>query len=94
MFPWAITFSDGLLVQAASIAANAAKVPVSIHLDHAQDAALIRHAAENLPFDSIMVDMSHYEREENLAKTKELVGVCHAHGIVCLRSPYQLQYKC
>lgn len=89
MFPWAITFSDGLLVKTASIAANDAKVPVSVHLDHAQDAALIRHAAEYLPFDSIMVDMSHYEREENLAKTKELVEFCHAHGIVRLQAPCQ-----
>jgi fructose-bisphosphate aldolase class II len=28
-----------------------------------------------------MVDMSHYEHDENLAKTKELVAYCHARGI-------------
>jgi fructose-bisphosphate aldolase class II len=83
MFPWAITFSNGLLVHAAAQAAKTATVPVSVHLDHAQDADLIRHAADKLPFDSIMVDMSHYERNENLAKTKELVQYCHERGIVC-----------
>lgn len=82
MFPWAVTFSSGLLVHAAAQAAKSASVPVSVHLDHAQDEALIRHCAENLPFDSIMVDMSHYEREENLAKTRELVAYCHERGIV------------
>lgn len=82
MFPWAITFSNGLLVHAAALAAKAASVPVSVHLDHAQDEAQIRHAADKLPFDSIMVDMSHHEREDNLAKTKELVQYCHERGIV------------
>ncbi|KAF4341195.1 NAD(P)-binding domain protein [Fusarium beomiforme] len=47
----------------------------------AQDQAIIRHAADNLPFDSTMVDMSHYEIEENLFKTKELISCCHARGI-------------
>jgi fructose-bisphosphate aldolase class II len=76
MFPWAITFSDGLLVHAAAQAARDASVPIAIHLDHAQDEALIKRAAE-LPFDSIMVDMSHYEMDENLAKTRELVKHCN-----------------
>jgi fructose-bisphosphate aldolase class II len=76
MFPWAITFSDGLLVHSAAQAARDASVPIAIHLDHAQEEALIKRAAE-LPFDSIMVDMSHYEMDENLAKTKELVKYCN-----------------
>jgi fructose-bisphosphate aldolase, class II len=28
-----------------------------------------------------MVDMSHYEHEENLSKTRELAQLCHAKGI-------------
>ncbi|KAJ0353244.1 hypothetical protein COL154_003301 [Colletotrichum chrysophilum] len=91
VFPWAITFSDGLLVRAAALAAKAASVPVAIHLDHAQDEAMIRHAADNLPFDSIMVDMSHYEMEENLAKTKELVAYCHARGIATEAEPGRIE---
>ena len=91
MFPWAITFSDGLLVHAAAIAANQASVPISVHLDHAQDENLIRKAADTLPFDSIMVDMSHHEREENLAKTKELVAYCHERGIATEAEPGRIE---
>ena len=87
VFPWAITFSDGLLVRAAADAARRASVPVAVHLDHAQDADLIHHAADTLPFDSIMVDMSHYEREENLARTAELVRYCHERGIAAEAEP-------
>ncbi|KAI4852746.1 aldolase [Aureobasidium sp. EXF-8845] len=91
VFPWAITASDGLLVRAAADAASRASVPIAIHLDHAQDEALIRHAADNLPFDSIMVDMSHHEKQENLAKTKELVEYCHARGIATEAEPGRLE---
>ncbi|KAF5562290.1 tagatose 1 6-diphosphate aldolase [Fusarium phyllophilum] len=91
VFPWAITFSSGLLIHAAAHAARNASVPIAIHLDHAQDEAIIRHAADSLPFDSIMVDMSHYEMEQNLAKTKELVEYCHAHGIATEAEPGRIE---
>lgn len=91
VFPWAITFSSGLLVRAAALAAEAASVPVAIHLDHAQDEAMIRRAADSLPFDSIMVDMSHYEMDENLAKTKDLVAYCHARGIATEAEPGRIE---
>ncbi|KAJ3580491.1 hypothetical protein NPX13_g90 [Xylaria arbuscula] len=91
VFPWAITFSDGLLIHAAAHAARNASVPVSIHLDHAQDEAMIRHAADTLPFDSIMVDMSHYEMEENLAKTKQLVAYCHERKITTEAEPGRIE---
>jgi fructose-bisphosphate aldolase class II len=29
-----------------------------------------------------MVDMSHYEKDENLQLTKELTEYCHARGII------------
>ena len=58
-----------------------ATVPLSLHLDHAQDVAQIEHVVESLPFDSIMVDMSHYEHEENLSKTEALTKLCHGRGI-------------
>ncbi|KAJ6109061.1 hypothetical protein N7486_001295 [Penicillium sp. IBT 16267x] len=70
------------LVFAAAAAAHSASVPISVHLDHAQDYDQIKYVVDvNLPFDSIMVDMSHYEKEENLAKTKVLREYCHARGI-------------
>ncbi|KAK5678294.1 hypothetical protein LTS10_009466 [Elasticomyces elasticus] len=91
VFPWAITFSDGLLVRAAAYAAEAASVPVAVHLDHCQDEDMVRHAADNLPFDSIMVDMSHHEKAENLAKTKELVAYCHERGISTEAEPGRIE---
>ncbi|KKY25755.1 putative ketose-bisphosphate aldolase class-2 [Diplodia seriata] len=92
-FPWAITYSDGLLIRTAADAIEhvAADVPISIHLDHAQDEALIRHAADALPFDSIMVDMSHFEKEENLARTRELVAYCHERRIATEAEPGRIE---
>ncbi|KAI5290855.1 hypothetical protein KEM54_000242 [Ascosphaera aggregata] len=82
LFPWAITYSSGALVRAAAQLARAAKVPVTVHLDHAQSPQIIRQAMTIEPgFDSIMVDMSHYEREENLRLTAELVSELHGRGI-------------
>ena len=90
-FPWAITFSKGLLVRAAADAIKASTVPISIHLDHAQDEALIKLAADTLPFDSIMVDMSHHEKTENLAKTAELVKYCRERGIATEAEPGRIE---
>lgn len=69
------------LVYAASAASRSASVPISLHLDHAQDEQQIREVVENMPFDSIMVDMSHFEHEKNLAKTKKLTRICHEKNI-------------
>jgi fructose-bisphosphate aldolase, class II len=90
-FPWAITFSNGLLIRTAADAAARCKVPVAIHLDHAQDEMMIRKAADTLPFDSIMIDMSHYEKGTNLAKTKELVKYCHDRGIATEAEPGRIE---
>lgn len=37
---------------------------------------------DELFFDSIMVDMSYYEMDENLVKIRELVKYCYDWGIV------------
>jgi len=60
-------------------------------MDHAQDVELIKHAASTLPFDSIMVDMSHYEKEENLKKTKELVRYCQERAIATEAEPGRIE---
>jgi len=86
LFPWALSYSP-LLVDFCAAAARKAQVPVTLHLDHAQDPSIIKTAAEmkavdgSPAFDSIMVDMSHFEKEENLARTRELVAYCHERGI-------------
>ncbi|KAM5384854.1 hypothetical protein ACJA88_002701 [Fusarium oxysporum] len=69
------------LAWAASAAIKSATVPLSLHLDHAQDVSQIEEVVKTLPFDSIMVDMSHYDHEENLAKTTALTKLCHKRGI-------------
>jgi fructose-bisphosphate aldolase class II len=90
-FPWAISFSNSLLIRTAADAAARCKAPVAIHLDHAQDETMIRKAADTLPFDSMMIDMSHYEKETNLAKTKELVRYCHDRGIATEAEPGRIE---
>lgn len=90
-FPWAITFSDGLLLRTAADAASAATVPVSVHLDHCQDPELVMKAADMKIFDSIMVDMSHYAKEENLARTRELVKYCHERSIATEAEPGRIE---
>lgn len=91
LFPWAVHYADGLLVHAAAEAAKKAKVPVTVHMDHAQTPEIIRYAADLGGFDSIMVDMSHYEKEENLAKTRELVAYCHERGIATEAEPGRIE---
>lgn len=87
LFPWAIEFADGLLLHAAKEAADKASVPVAVHMDHAQSPEIIKRAAELGGFDGIMVDMSHYEKKENMALTKELVDYLHARGIIAEAEP-------
>jgi len=82
LFPWAIEYADGLLVHAAAEAAQKATVPVAVHMDHAQSPEIIKIAADMGGFDGIMVDMSHYEKEENMRLSKELVQYCNARGII------------
>ena len=51
----------------------------------------MRLAADTLPFDSIMVDFSHYEKAESLAKTAELVAYCHERGIATEAEPGRIE---
>lgn len=54
-------------------------VPVALHLDHGTyDGA---YKCIDAGFSSIMFDGSHYPIDENIEKTRELVGVCHSKGI-------------
>lgn len=54
-------------------------VPVALHLDHGTyDGA---YKCIEAGFSSIMFDGSHYPINENIEKTRELVGVCREKGI-------------
>lgn len=92
LFPWAIQFAGTSLVKAAAEACHTAKVPVSLHLDHCQSPELVRLAADiEDGFDSIMCDMSHYDKDENLRLTQELVTYCHERGIAAEAEPGRIE---
>lgn len=62
------------------LAAENAKVPVALHLDHGTDfdqvMLCIRHG-----FSSVMIDASRFPLEENIAFTNKVIEVAHAVGV-------------
>ncbi|HSH36540.1 ketose-bisphosphate aldolase, partial [Schnuerera sp.] len=62
------------------LAAEKAKVPVALHLDHGTDfdqvMLCIRHG-----FSSVMIDGSRFDLEGNIAITKKVIEVAHAVGV-------------
>ncbi len=54
-------------------------VPVALHLDHGSYEGA--KACIEAGFSSVMFDGSHYPIEENIEKTKELVGICEEKGL-------------
>lgn len=92
LFPWVIEYADSYLVKAAGEACRNAKVPVTLHLDHCQTPEMVRRAADiEGGFESIMVDMSHYEKEENLQLTASLTSYCHGKGIATEAEPGRIE---
>lgn len=66
--------------RAALAAAAAARVPVAVHLDHAESAALVRRAVD-LGFGSVMFDAAALPYRENAAATRAVTEHCHARGV-------------
>ncbi|WP_163543329.1 class II fructose-bisphosphate aldolase [Occultella kanbiaonis] len=60
--------------------ARAADVPVVVHLDHAEDVALVQDAI-NLGFTSVMYDGSKLPDDLNRATTRAVVEHAHARGV-------------
>ena len=56
-------------------------VDLALHLDHGPDFDTVKKVIE-AGFTSVMFDGSHYEYEENVSKTKEVVEYAHARGVV------------
>jgi fructose-bisphosphate aldolase class II len=56
------------------------RVPVVLHLDHAEDLELIRRAVD-LGFTSVMIDGSGLPFERNVELTRAAVEIAHPHGI-------------
>lgn len=61
-------------------AAEAASVPVVVHLDHADDLGLIDEAVRR-GVSSVMYDGSHLPDDDNRATTGRVVEQCHSAGI-------------
>ena len=61
-------------------AAQNAKVPVCVHLDHGVTMEMI-YRALRIGFTSVMIDASALPYEENLALTKQVVEMSHAMGV-------------
>ncbi len=79
----AVRFHDNRLapIAAATAAvAEAAAVPVALHLDHCTDTGLL-HQTADFGFGSAMYDGSPYDYAENVARTAEAVTWAHAHGL-------------
>jgi fructose-bisphosphate aldolase class II len=60
--------------------ANRASVDVLVHLDHIEDAALIRAGVE-LGVDSVMFDASKLAYADNVNATRDIVSLCHDRGV-------------
>lgn len=61
-------------------AAQNAKVPVCVHLDHGTSTHMI-YRALRIGFTSVMIDASALAYEENLRLTKEITEISHAMGV-------------
>ncbi len=72
---------DGLwpLVAGLRVLADAAAVPVAVHLDHCGDGAIVRHGVAS-GLDGVMVDGSRLELQENARFVQGLSAVAHAAG--------------
>ena len=57
------------------------EVPVIIHQDHGADLETCISAID-AGFNSVMIDASHYDLEENIRITKEVVDYAHARGVI------------
>lgn len=80
LFPWSLHFQGSAFVKYVADVAHAASVPISLHLDHClkpEDADLALECA----FDSIMVDGSLFETEENMRYVKSVVERAKAKGM-------------
>jgi fructose-bisphosphate aldolase class II len=79
----AVRFHGGRLgpLAAACVAvADAAEVPVSLHLDHVEDEKLLRQAPDH-GFSSVMFDASRRDFQDNVAATAAAAQWAHAQGV-------------
>jgi len=82
-----VEYGGGPFLQFCVSIAHAASVPIAVHLDHATSAEALEQAIglaekEGIKFDSIMVDASHADTdEENISIAVPFIKRCNAQGI-------------
>ncbi|RSH85320.1 hypothetical protein EHS25_005127 [Saitozyma podzolica] len=86
LFPITVKALGGEFLRFCLDVAHNASVPIAVHLDHATDEEALEIsvglAERGIPFDSIMVDASHADTdEENIAIAKPWIARCHAAGV-------------
>ncbi|KAJ3785021.1 aldolase [Lentinula aff. detonsa] len=86
LFPVTLAYGKGPFLQFCLNIAHQASVPIAVHLDHATDPEHLELAfslaKEGIAFDSIMVDASHAETdEENIALARPYVERARRYGI-------------
>ncbi|WP_297521690.1 class II fructose-1,6-bisphosphate aldolase [uncultured Clostridium sp.] len=69
------------LVSMAKIASEQSGIDIAVHLDHGPNLEAVKEVIA-AGFTSVMFDGSHYDFEENIKKTKEVVEYAHARGVV------------
>jgi len=74
-------FTPGVLAAAYRAMAEAAPVPVCLHLDHCEDPAICTACAE-AGYTSIMIDASKQDLETNIRRTRQVVDGCRRAGDV------------
>lgn len=65
---------------AALAIAKGSRVPVAVHLDHAESRDLVLEAVE-LGFPSVMFDASGLDYTRNTAATRDVTSYCHSRGV-------------
>lgn len=68
------------IAAACRAAIDDAEVPAALHLDHATSFELCQEAVEH-GFDSVMIDGSHLDWQENVALTAQVAEWCHDRSI-------------
>lgn len=74
--------NDAYVMALANVAKHTYKnLPVFLHLDHGKSYEICKKAID-LGFDSVMIDASSLDFEQNIALTKKVVDYAHAQGVL------------
>lgn len=71
---------EDYLLAIANVAAKRYNVPISIHLDHAEDVPYIKGLIE-MGYKSVMIDASHHPFEKNIEIVRDVVKFAEQYGV-------------